>query len=125
VNPSIRLRALTPVGEGRFIEVIGTGFTPNQIIKIGYDIRSGGAPTTHQTDEDTFTSNPTGSFVRRIKVNLAGEVPSATVRETIAKRRTALEVSPRTVRHELRPTRQTIFNHVIDLHAVVPLTPQG
>ena len=107
MNPSIRLRALAPVGEGRFIEVIGTGFTPNQIVKIGYDISSEGAPTTHQTYEDTFTSNPTGSFVRRIKVNLACEVPSATVRETIAKRRTALKVSPRTVRHELRPTRQT------------------
>ena len=35
-------------------------------MKLGYDISSGGAPTTDQTGQDTLTSDQIGGFVHRI-----------------------------------------------------------
>jgi hypothetical protein len=72
VNPSITLRALED--EGRFIEVAGIKFTANQTVKLGFDITSGGGPTTHQIGEQTITSDGVGSFIHRIRVNLAGDI---------------------------------------------------
>jgi hypothetical protein len=79
-NPVITLRAVED--QGRFIEVDGTGFTCNQTVKLGYDITSGGAPTTHQTGEDTLTSNREGSFIHRIRVNLGGDISNAEAKAT-------------------------------------------
>jgi hypothetical protein len=68
--------------EGRFFEVTGIRFTPNQSVKLGYDITSGGAPTTHQHGEDTLTSDETGGFLHRIRVNLGGDISGAQVQAT-------------------------------------------
>ncbi|WP_175307781.1 hypothetical protein [Streptomyces lunaelactis] len=78
---SITLRAITVSGEGRFIEVSGLGFTPGKNVKLGYDIFSGGGPTTHQLGEDAFTSDSEGRFARRIRVNLT-EISGAQVQAT-------------------------------------------
>lgn len=82
IDPSIKLRAIAPAGSGRFIEVTGIGFTPGQIAKISYDIQSGGGPTTHQTGEETVTSDGTGNFVHPIQVNLGGDISQAGVQAT-------------------------------------------
>jgi len=79
-HPAISLRAVAD--QGQFIVVEGTGFTSNQPVILGYDIASGGAPTTHQTGQDTLTSDGTGRFVHRIRVNLAGDISSAQVQAT-------------------------------------------
>lgn len=79
-NPAITLRAVAD--QGRFIEVTGIRFTPNQTVKLGYDITSGGGPTTHQNGEDTFTSTNTGSFIHRIRVNLGGDISGAQAQAT-------------------------------------------
>lgn len=79
-EPAITLRA---VEDGaRFIEVAGTGFTPAQSVKLGYDIFSGGGPTFHQTGEETLTSAPTGAFIDRIQVNNSGDISGAQVEAT-------------------------------------------
>ena len=75
VSPAIKLRGVAY--EGRFIEVVGAGFTPNQAVKLGYDISSGGSPTTHQTSEVQVASDSAGGFTYRIKVNLAGDIATA------------------------------------------------
>jgi hypothetical protein len=67
--PAITLRAVRD--GGLFIEVTGIRFTRNQTVTLGYDITSGGGPTTHQNREITVTSDGTGSFLHRIQVNLA------------------------------------------------------
>jgi hypothetical protein len=41
-------------------------------VKLGYDISSGGAPSTDQTGQDTLSSDQIGGFVHCIAVNLAG-----------------------------------------------------
>jgi hypothetical protein len=79
-NPRITLRGAAQ--EGRAIEVAGNGFTANQPVRLGYDIAAGGAPTTHQTGNDTLTSSGGGSFVHLIKVNLAGDISGAQVLAT-------------------------------------------
>ncbi len=79
-HPGIALHAITD--GARFIEVSGTGFTVNQTVKLGYDITVGGGPTTDQTGEDTFMSDAAGSFVHRIRVNLAGDVSGAQAQAT-------------------------------------------
>ena len=71
-NPAITLAAI--IDAGRFIEVAGTGFTPNQTVTLAYDISTGGAPDTHQTGVDTHSSDGMGSFIHRIPVNLAGDI---------------------------------------------------
>jgi hypothetical protein len=78
--PAITLRAVA-VG-ARFIEVTGGGFTPNKAVKIGYDITSGGAPTTHQKGEDADTADGNWNFIHRIRVNLGGEISGALVQAT-------------------------------------------
>ena len=60
LHPGITLRAV--VDQGRSIEVTGIGFSPSQGVKLGYDIRSGGAPTTHQHGEDVITSDNAGKI---------------------------------------------------------------
>lgn len=75
ISPAIKLRGVA--FEGRFIEVVGAGFTSNHAVKLGYDIRSGGAPTTHQTSEVQLASDGAGGFTHRIKVNLAGDIAAA------------------------------------------------
>ncbi|MBD2066125.1 hypothetical protein H6F93_01030, partial [Leptolyngbya sp. FACHB-671] len=80
VEPKITLRAVQD--QGRFIEVTGIKFTPNQTVRLGYDIASGGAPTTHQIGEDTLTSSETGTFIHLIGVNLAGDLSNAQVQAT-------------------------------------------
>jgi hypothetical protein len=79
-HPAIRLRAVAE--EGRFVEVEGVGFTPNQPVKVGYDIVAGGGPTTHQFGEDTLTSDAAGRFIDRIKVNLGGNISGAQAQAT-------------------------------------------
>jgi uncharacterized protein with LGFP repeats len=79
-NPAITLSAVAD--QGRFIEVTGIRFTPNQTVKLGYDITSGGGPTTHQLGEDIFTSDGTGSFIHRIRVNLGGDISGAQAQAT-------------------------------------------
>jgi hypothetical protein len=79
-NPTITLRAVAD--QGRFIEVAGNGFTPSQEVKLGYDISSGGGPTTHETGEDTLTSDFIGSFTDRIPVNLGGDISGAEAEAT-------------------------------------------
>jgi hypothetical protein len=63
-NPAISLDPIRNDG-GRFIEVAGTGFTPNQGVKVGYhlDNPSGGVGEGHP---DTFTSDQTGGFIHLI-----------------------------------------------------------
>jgi hypothetical protein len=68
-HPAIILAAVSD-GEGRFIAVTGVKFSLNQTVKLGYDIFSGGGPTTHQTGENTLTTDGTGGFLHRIHVNL-------------------------------------------------------
>jgi hypothetical protein len=79
-NPAITLQAVED--QGRFIEVQGIRFTPNQSVKLGYDIMSGGGPTTHQTGEDVVGSDGSGSFIHRIRVNLGGDISGAQVLAT-------------------------------------------
>ncbi len=79
-NPTITLNAIED--GGRFVEVVGNGFSPNQVVRLGYDIFSGGGPTTHQTGEDTLTSDGTGHFVHRLAVNLAGDISGAQAQAT-------------------------------------------
>ena len=79
-NPSITLRAVQ--NQGRFIEVTGVQFTPNQSVKLAYDITSGGGPTTHQTGEVTLTSNDAGGFIYSIRVNLGGDISGSNVQAT-------------------------------------------
>ena len=79
-NPTITLRAVAD--QGRFIEVAGSGFTCNKTVRLGYDITSGGGPTTHQTGEETLTSDGAGSFIHRIRVNLGGDISGAQVQAT-------------------------------------------
>lgn len=74
-HPAIRLR--TVAGQGRFVEVEGEGFTPNQPVKVGYDIVAGGGPATHQFGEDTVTCDAAGRFIDRIEVNLGGTISGA------------------------------------------------
>jgi len=78
--PTITLRAIAD--QGRFIEVAGNGFTASQAVKLGYDISSGGGPTTHETGEDTLTSDFIGSFTDRIPVNLGGDISGAEAEAT-------------------------------------------
>lgn len=78
--PAITLRAV--VDQGRFIEIKGIRFTPGQTVKLGYDISSGGGPTTHQIGEDTLMSDGTGNFLHRIQVNLAGDISGAQAQAT-------------------------------------------
>jgi len=80
-NPAIGLSLVENSG-GRFVEVSGTGFTPNQSVKLGYDITSGGGPTTHQTGEDNFASDQTGGFIHFIRVNLGENISGAHVQAT-------------------------------------------
>jgi hypothetical protein len=80
VNPKITLRAIQ--NQGRFIEVLGSGFTPNQAVKLAYDISSGGGPTTGETEEDSVASDATGAFTHDIRVNLAGDISGARVQAT-------------------------------------------
>jgi hypothetical protein len=87
-NPAITLRVIED--GGRFIEVDGTGFTPSQIVKLGYDITSGAGPTTDQTGQDTFGSDLMGDFVHRIAVNLGGAISGAQAQATdVASQKTA------------------------------------
>ena len=79
-NPAVTLRAVKD--QGRFIEVNGIRFTPNQSVKLGFDITSGGGPTTHQTGEDVVGSDKFGSFIHRIRVNLGGDVSGTQVLAT-------------------------------------------
>lgn len=79
-NPAITLRAVAD--EGRFIEVAGIRFTPSQTVKLGYGITNGGAPQTDQFGEDTLMSDGRGSFIHRIRVNLAGDISGAQVQAT-------------------------------------------
>jgi hypothetical protein len=51
-------------------------------MKLGYLFKTGGGPTTTQTSEDTLTSNSTGGFIHRIRVNLAGNISLAQVKAT-------------------------------------------
>jgi hypothetical protein len=79
-NPMITLRAI--LDAGRFIEVDGTGFTPDQSVKLAYDIINGGGPTSHETGQDTLSSDQAGSFVHRIPVRLAGDINGAQAQAT-------------------------------------------
>lgn len=79
-NPAMTLRAVAD--RGRFIEVTGHRFTRNRPVKLGYDIASGGGPTTHQIGEDTVSSDGTGGVIHRIQVNLAGDISGAQVQAT-------------------------------------------
>jgi hypothetical protein len=74
-HPAIRLRAVA--AQGRFVEVEGEGFTPNQPVKVGYDIFASGVAITHQLGEDTVTSDAAGRFLDRIRVNLGGNISGA------------------------------------------------
>ncbi len=80
MNPAITLRAVED--DGRFIEVSGTGFSLNQPVRLDYIISDRSVPTTSQTGDVTLTSNGTGRFIQRIKVNLAGEISGAQVKAT-------------------------------------------
>ncbi|MGO9719788.1 MAG: hypothetical protein ACLPIG_20150 [Methylocella sp.] len=80
-NPAIGLSLVENSG-GRFVEVAGTGFTPNQNVKLGYDITSGSGPTTHQTGEDNLASDQTGGFIDFIRVNLGDNISGAQVQAT-------------------------------------------
>jgi len=71
----ITVRAMT--GQRRFVEVSGVGFTPNQAVKVGYDIAAGSAPADHQLGEDTVICDAVGAFVDRIAVNLGGNIDFA------------------------------------------------
>jgi hypothetical protein len=51
-------------------------------VKLGYDISSGGAPSTDQTGQDTLSSDQIGGFVHRIAVNLAGHISGAQIQAT-------------------------------------------
>ena len=77
-NPAISLDPIRNDG-GRFIEVAGTGFTPNQGVKVGYhlDNPSGGVGEGHP---DTFTSDQTGGFIHLIplKSDISGAQVEAT-----------------------------------------------
>jgi len=79
-HPAIVLRAVA--AQGRFVEVVGEGFTPNQPVKVGYDIFAGGAPSAHQLGEDTLTSDAAGRFVDRISVSLGGDIAGAQAQAT-------------------------------------------
>jgi len=57
--------------DGRFIEVTGTGFSPNANVHISYDIFTGGAPNTHETGDDALATTPDGAFHHDVKVSLA------------------------------------------------------
>jgi hypothetical protein len=77
-NPAISLDPIRNDG-GRFIEVAGTGFTPNQRVKLGYhlDNPSGGVGEGHP---DTFTSDQTGGFIHLIP--LESDISGAQVEAT-------------------------------------------
>ena len=80
VNPAITLRAIQD--NGRFIEVNGIKFTPNQTVTLNYlfklqsDVNTSTAPET-----ETLTSDGTGSFIFRIRVTLT-DISSAQVEAT-------------------------------------------
>lgn len=62
-------------------------------MKLGYDISSGGAPSTDQTGQDTLSSDQIGGFVHRIAVNLAGHISGAQIQATdVASDKTATRV---------------------------------
>jgi hypothetical protein len=67
-HPSISLRAIEIAGEGRFVEVIGDGFTADRPVKVDYDLFVGGAPTTHEFGEHALTSDGVGDIADRITV---------------------------------------------------------
>jgi hypothetical protein len=54
-----------------FIEVDGTGFTPNQTVKLAYDLSSSETgPVEHQIGDVSLTSNGAGGFVYTIQSNV-------------------------------------------------------
>jgi hypothetical protein len=77
VDPSIRLRAIVEVGEGRFIEVIGTGFSPERIATISSFMWDTVTPTSKSHREDTVRVDIAGNFTDRIKVGLGGDLGGA------------------------------------------------
>ena len=68
VTPAISLQAIQR-DDGRFIEVHGTGFTPNSKVTLSYDITAGGGPTTHQFGDHTAETTTSGALTDDIKVN--------------------------------------------------------
>ncbi|GAA0929800.1 hypothetical protein [Virgisporangium aurantiacum] len=86
-HPAITLRAILVPGEGRFVEVTGTGFSGNQTVRLAYDLFVGGGPTTHTFGEDAVTADAEGRFTRRIKA--ATEISGAQVKATDASGATA------------------------------------
>ena len=79
-HPTLQLRAVAD--PSRFIEVTGMGFTPNQTVKLGYDITgfSADGPTPHQLGEHELTSDGGGRFTDRISV--AGDISGAQAQAT-------------------------------------------
>lgn len=80
ISPIIQLRAVA--NQGHFIEVLGTGFTRKQTVKLAYDIFVGSGPTTHQTGEDTIMSDEKGIFFYSIQVNLGSDIDGAQAKAT-------------------------------------------
>jgi hypothetical protein len=81
-EPVIKIHAVAVVGEGGFVEVTGNSFTPNQTVKLGYDIAKRGGPTTRQTGEHTLTSDKMGSFLLRVPVTAGSDISGAQVQAT-------------------------------------------
>ena len=69
VTPTIALRAIQR-NDGRFIEVTGSGFTPNSGVTIVYDLFDRDGPTTHETGEHNSETGTGGTFTDDIKVNI-------------------------------------------------------
>jgi len=78
-NPAITLRAIAD--QGRFIEVTGIGFTPNQTVKLDYLFKLQSDVNTSSPGTETLTSDGTGSFIFRIRVTLV-DISSAEVTAT-------------------------------------------
>jgi uncharacterized protein with LGFP repeats len=73
--PALQLR---PVGNPvTSVMIAGTGFTPNQTVRIGYGITypDVGGTTPHQFGDDTLTSDAVGHFIDPVKVS--GQIHAA------------------------------------------------
>jgi hypothetical protein len=78
-NPAIKLQAVQD--NGRFIEVTGSGFTPNQTVNLDYLFKIQSDVNTSTSGTETLTSDGTGKFYFSIRVTLV-DISSAQVKAT-------------------------------------------
>jgi len=87
VNPVITLRAVQD--NGRFIEVTGIRFTPNQSVRLDYLFQLQSDVNTSTSGTEMLTSDGTGSFIFPIRVTLVDRINAQVKATDVASGKTA------------------------------------